>query len=126
MAEDYKEWLKRAKSNLEIAKHSKLENVCYEDLCFEVQQCAEKALKAIFVFHNTEIPKVHSFHVILGEIERYYQIPSDIKEVEELNNYAVITRYPGDYDEITETEYKRALEIAERVYNWVCELIASN
>ena len=30
MADDYKEWLKRAKSNLEIAKHSKTENVCYK------------------------------------------------------------------------------------------------
>lgn len=45
MADDYKNWLKRAKSNYEIAKTAKGEDICYEDLCYEAQQCSEKALK---------------------------------------------------------------------------------
>ena len=44
-----KEWLKRAKSNLARAKAGKVsEDILYEDLCFDAQQAAEKALKALY------------------------------------------------------------------------------
>ena len=39
------EWLKRAKSNLTLASQPKLEQICWEDLCFEAQQAAEKAIR---------------------------------------------------------------------------------
>ena len=39
------EWLKRAKSNLALAKQPKSEEIFFEDLCFETQQASEKALK---------------------------------------------------------------------------------
>ena len=42
MGKEYKEWLKRAKSNLKMSKIKKDEDIYYEDLCFEAQQCAEK------------------------------------------------------------------------------------
>ena len=38
-----------------------------------------------------------------------------------INSYAVVTRYPSDYTEIDEEEYKRTLEIAQRVYDWAVE-----
>jgi len=41
---DYLVWLQRAESNLNLAKKGKLEGVMLEDLCFEAQQAAEKAL----------------------------------------------------------------------------------
>lgn len=43
-------WLNRAKSNLARAKVGQLfPEILYEDLCFDAQQAAEKALKALFV-----------------------------------------------------------------------------
>ena len=51
MAEEiYEEWLKRASSNLYIAKAGRINNVYLEDLCFEAEQSAEKALKALLIF----------------------------------------------------------------------------
>ena len=32
------------------------------------------------------------------------------------------SRYPGDYVEISEREYTKAVKLAERVYDWVKEL----
>ena len=37
--------------------------------------------------------------------------------------YAAQTRYPGDYEPLTDEDYKEALMIAEYVYNWVVEKI---
>jgi HEPN domain-containing protein len=119
MAEDYQNWLRRAKSNFMIAKITKEDGICYEDLCYEAQQCSEKALKALLIYLKQEIPKVHSFHVLLEKLEQHIEIPEEIKDVIELNNYAVQTRYPGDYLSLEKEEYERALEITKRVLNWV-------
>ncbi len=45
-------------------------------------------------------------------------MPEEIKETAELSVYAVDTRYPGDYDPVTEPEYKLALAMAEKVIKW--------
>ena len=43
-----RDWLRRAKSNLERARVGKIKDeILYEDLCFDCQQSAEKALKAL-------------------------------------------------------------------------------
>ncbi len=43
--DDPREWLNRAKSNLALAKN-RVPGAYLEDLCFEAQQAAEKAIKA--------------------------------------------------------------------------------
>ncbi len=46
-------------------------------------------------------------------------VPDGIKRSVILTDYAVTTRYPGDYEPITEEEYLEALEMADEVYRWV-------
>jgi HEPN domain-containing protein len=46
---EFEDWLQRAESNLEIARRARGEKVFLEDLCFEAQQAAEKALKALLI-----------------------------------------------------------------------------
>ncbi len=41
------EWLRRAKSNLARAKQPKPDEAIWEDLCFDAQQAAERAVKAV-------------------------------------------------------------------------------
>ena len=44
--DDAREWLRRARSNLSQAEGGvRLPGVCLEDLCFQAQQAAEKAMK---------------------------------------------------------------------------------
>jgi len=122
MGEDYQKWLKRAKSNLKIAKVPKDDDIVYEDLCFEAQQCAEKSLKALLIVHNEEITKTHSFGELIAKLEKYMEVPKEIRQVGELSDYAVQTRYPGDYTEIREEEYTKAIELAERIYLWAVKV----
>lgn len=115
------EWLRRANSNLERARVGKVTGeILFEDLCFDCQQAAEKALKALLVALDIEFEKIHSIAKLLKQIETTGMIiPDEIKETSELTVYAVDTRYPGDYEPVTFSEYKQALVMAERIFNWV-------
>ena len=50
-------WLVRAESNLRLAKGGNVKGVVYEDLCFEAQQAAEKAIKALLIHYGDEFPQ---------------------------------------------------------------------
>ncbi len=116
---EFEDWLQRAESNLEIARRARGEKVLLEDLCFEAQQAAEKALKALLIYLSGDYPMVHAFTLILERLEQHVTVPEPIREVVELSDYAVQMRYPGDYYPVSEDEYERALELAARVLQWV-------
>jgi len=65
------------------------------------------------IAYNSELPKTHSFSVLIAKLENYIEIPKEIREVGELSDYAVQSRYPGDYVEISEREYIKAVKLAE-------------
>ena len=56
--DDPREWLNRARSNLVRARRGEA-GVYLEDLCFDAQQAAEKAVKAVLVAHKVDFPYVH-------------------------------------------------------------------
>ncbi len=93
--DDPREWLNRAKSNLALAG-SILPGVDFEDLCFDAQQCAEKAIRAIFIGRGETFPFIHDLEKLLGILqENGLTIPKYIWEAEELSQYAAKTRYPA-------------------------------
>ena len=118
----YEEWLKRARSSLELAKASGNELVYYEDLCFQAQQSAEKGLKGLLIYYGIEPEKTHSLYALLRELEKHTEV-NELKEVIKLNNFAVQTRYPGDYVEIEKEEYEQSIIIAEKCLKWIEEKI---
>ncbi|HPO50987.1 MAG TPA: HEPN domain-containing protein [Spirochaetota bacterium] len=119
------EWIKFAKSNLSQAdRKRKPKDVLYEDLCFNCQQCVEKSLKALLIYNNIEFPKTHSINLLLDLlISNSIYIPDFVKNSVILNVYAVITRYPNDYNKITRNDYLEALKITKDVFEWVIEII---
>ena len=121
-----KAWLKRAKSNLARAKTGKLtEDILYEDLCFDLQQAAEKSLKALLIHYDIDFPKTHSISNLMTLLENNgVDIPDEIKMAESLTDYAVTTRYPGDWEPVNENEYTIAFSLSEKVFNWVMEKTA--
>lgn len=52
--------IQRARSNLILAKKGKRKGVILDNLCYNAQQAAEKALTAICIFHASDFPKTHS------------------------------------------------------------------
>jgi len=118
-------WLKRAKSNLQIAKAGKVfEDILYEDLCFDCEQTVEKALKTLLVSIDVSFPRTHSISHLIELIEtQNIKVPDEIKDSISLTAYAVNTRYPGDFEPVDEQEYKVALEAATNVFDWVRKII---
>jgi len=113
------DWLRRAKSNLIRAKQPKPEEVLWEDLCFDTQQAAEKALKAVLVARRIPFRFVHDIAELLTLIENQsVTLPEEIKASAELTDYSVESRYPGPFEPVTEEELNRALKIAEIVVAW--------
>lgn len=66
--DDPREWLNRARSNLALAKN-RIPDAYLEDLCFEAQQAAEKAIKAVLIASGIEFPYVHDLARLLSLLE---------------------------------------------------------
>jgi HEPN domain-containing protein len=114
--------LKRAKSNLSRGKESDnldLREIVIEDLCFDLQQSAEKSIKSVLKLHNIEYPYTHSIAKLITLLEKNkIEVPNNVKKAVRLTPFAVEARYTDDLIEITDDIYKESVEIAGTVYNW--------
>jgi HEPN domain-containing protein len=116
--ERYESWIDRAKSNYELSKNT-IYGVFYEDLCFQLQQAVEKAFKGLLIYYGVEPEFTHNIGILLNKLEEHIEIPENIKVSTDLTKYAVQTRYPGEYDDITKGEYEKNLKTARDCLNWV-------
>ena len=121
------EWVRRAKSNLAIARQVKTDEIYWEDLCFEIQQAAEKALKAVMLARGLKFRFVHDLAEHLTVLEQGgIELPEGVKAAAILTDYSVEARYPGPYEPITEEEFYSSLAIADAVVAWAEGLILGN
>jgi HEPN domain-containing protein len=121
---DPHEWLNRARSNL-VRARIEVAGAYLEDLCFDAQQAAEKALKALLIHFGVPVPYVHDLQVLLTRLRRSgHHVPKYIREAAKLTRFAVETRYPGTGAPVTKREYRKALRVAEMVERWVTRQIA--
>ena len=112
-------WLARAHSNLKLAEIGNQQDVFLEDLCFEAQQAAEKAFKAVCVYFKVEFPKTHSLGALTGLLEQAgVKVPPELIDADLLTYFAVQTRYPGWDEAVSEAEYLHALSTARQVLSW--------
>ena len=117
------EWLNRANSNLVRARQDHPE-IYLEDLCFDAQQAAEKAIKAVLIDLNVDYPYTHDLMTLLTLVsEAGKPIPDDVKEAALLTGYAVESRYPSPAETVTDEEYEEAVAIAKRVVNWASNIL---
>jgi HEPN domain-containing protein len=125
--DDPREWLNRARSNLKKAQiASGADGIYYEDLCFDAQQAAEKAIKAVLISRQIEFPYVHDLAELLDLVERSgLSVPSSVREAARLTRYAVMTRYPGALDPVTRQDYEAAVTTATAVLGWAADLVAT-
>jgi HEPN domain-containing protein len=125
--DDPHEWLDRARSNLLQARLGRREAGIYlEDLCFQAQQAAEKALKAVLLHHRGTFPYVHDLGVLLGLLEEDgYDLPAGVRKVVRLNQYAVAARYPGVAEPVEPDEYEEALDLADVTVTWASEVLSN-
>lgn len=124
-ASDPREWLRRARSSLARCRGDRrLSEVLFEDLCFDAQRAAEKAIKAVLVQRGRRFPKSHDLTGLLDLVAATgLEVPSEVLQARRLTPYAVAGRYPGVSEDASEDDYNEALATAERVFAWAETLV---
>ncbi len=126
--DEVNDWLEIAYSNLKRGKsYYKLieDEIRLEEFCYDLQQCTEKSLKALLIKYHINFPKTHSIEKLLTLlVENSIDVPKEIvNSAPLLTQFAIDTRYPGDWEPITEDDYKEMVTITEKVYDWVKDTI---
>jgi HEPN domain-containing protein len=109
-------WIIKADNDLKTGKDELATvNPATDTVCFHMQQCVEKYLKAFLVYNNHEISKTHNLTFLLQEcidLDKEFEKLQKL-EADELSVYAVDSRYPDDFYMPTHPESQKALAIAE-------------
>jgi HEPN domain-containing protein len=99
--------------------------VLFEDLCFDAQQAAEKALKAVLVSGGRRFPKTHDLAELLHLVAAMgLDLPPEVLEAKRLTPYAVAGRNPGVSEDASAQDYEEALKTPEAVFAWAESLVA--
>jgi HEPN domain-containing protein len=119
------EWLIHAQSDLRLARLGQENNdVLPSQICFHAQQAVEKAFKAVLLFCKIDFPLTHDIQELLDIFDRAsILLPYEFLDTGILTPYAVETRYPGYWGEISENDVIEAIELTEKVVKWAEEYI---
>ena len=117
------DWLRYAISDLKLACVARPTEVLLEALCFHAQQAAEKALKSVLVANDIPFPKTHNLRTLLDLLPEDITPPPEVQDAASLTDYAVLSRYPGNLESVTQKEYQEAVSQAEAVVRWAERLI---
>ncbi|MEW5921897.1 MAG: HEPN domain-containing protein [Bacillota bacterium] len=117
-----RKWLDKARSDLRVAGMA-FENAEpeYDLACYLSQQCAEKSLKALLIRLGIRFAYKHDLDYLIRLLPLDDQTLFADIESEWLTDWATTGRYPGDIVAATADDARRALEMAQNVYDRVAE-----
>ncbi len=72
--------------------------------CWLSQQAAEKALKAALVLDGVDFPFTHDLDALRNLLPDIWPVRTEHDDLAELTEWAVETRYPGDWPEPTDAD----------------------
>ncbi len=115
-------WCLKADNDLKTGKDElSTENPATDTVCFHMQQCVEKYLKAFLVYNGKEISKTHNIAFVLRqciELDSSFEKLASV-DAALLTVYAVDLRYPDDFYMPSQTESNKAVSIAEEVRQFI-------
>ncbi|OGP69034.1 MAG: hypothetical protein A2170_06225 [Deltaproteobacteria bacterium RBG_13_53_10] len=122
------EWLSHARSDLKLAKLGKATpDILSQQTCFHAQQAVEKALKAVLFSHRIDFPLTHDIDELIDILDNAgISLPSEFSNAGILTPYAVETRYPGYWGEITDHDVDEAIQLSEKVVTWAKEKVSKH
>ena len=88
--------------------------------CGLAQQAAEKALKAVLVFQQIDFPRSHDLDALRNLIPEGWAVKTRAPDLAELTEWAVESRYPGDWPDATTAEAAAAVTQARGVVDCIC------
>jgi HEPN domain-containing protein len=112
------EWLKFAKRDYDIAVHLKehFHPLPVENICYNCQQAAEKAIKAILILHTGDYQRTHdieSLHEQCKAAGTDFGLTTSITRT--LTRFAKKSRYPDDVYDFIESDTDIGLKHAQRI-----------
>lgn len=114
---DAKRWLRYAEEDLALAEEVlKEKRFAARFACLHSQQAAEKAIKAALFLINVEPPKTHDIERLIGLLPAGWQLKRNPADYAGLSEWAVESRYPGEWQEATEDDAKEAVRLAREVW----------
>lgn len=123
------DWLYFAGQDLQAA-HILLKEGIFAQTCFHAHQCVEKSLKAVLVFHQAPVPKIHDLKKLFLLCLRYEELLKvHQRSIADLNPFYIPTRYPDALpgalpDRIPgKGDAKQAVKIAEEVHQTILDLL---
>lgn len=126
MSNHIDEWIAKAEGDFRVACREAAVSIdpFYDSVCFHVQQCLEKYLKALLIKHQLAPPRTHD---LLALIRLLLPILPEIKiwlneDLAEINMGSVEIRYPGamaSYEEMVDH-----LETCKEFRLWLREQLA--
>jgi len=122
------EWLARADDDFQFALiNFKEGRTFFSQICFHLQQSAEKYLKSYIVAYELEFRKIHDLPLLLKIcMSREPSLEQLRGDCEYLNTYYVETRYPVHWPtRLSGEDTERALQAASRVRDIVKEKVGS-
>lgn len=124
----HEDWLKQSHSDLDAAEDS-AGSSHFEWACFQAQQAAEKALKALIISKGGE-SRVHSINFLLSNLPENIKVSEQIyNTAKELDKHYIPTRYPDSFstgipkDFFTSDDARRAIANAKKIIGFVEENI---
>ncbi len=123
--EEVGRWVIKAEHDLRTARSVLKDTDPITDTgSFHCQQCIEKCFKAVLVSRLKHIHKSHYLPFLLEEcLEVESGLSIFMETAERLYRYAITSRYPDDWREISLEEAQEALRRAEEVYAFVTDLL---
>ena len=111
------QWVTKAEHDLQNAAHTLRlgDSGPLDTVCFHAQQCVEKYLKALLSLHEIDFYRTHDISALLALLPIHLRPELTPEEQARLGDYAVVMRYPGDYEPVSLAEAEQAVKIARRV-----------
>jgi len=114
-----REWLERARLDLEDAKRLHATRPSgYDNVGFLCQQATEKVIKAFLVAHETDFPKTHDIRALLvGQVATIdAELAREARFTDELTPYAVAGRYPAGFEMVDRECAETLIAIMDRAW----------
>ena len=125
MADELRRWALSADEDLLNASHAlKLGRRCpLKTVCYHAQQCVEMYLKSVLMLQRIRFPYTHDIELLAGLLPGNKRPPLHRALQRQITRYAVVTRYPGEYEPLTLAEAREAVKVARRVRSWCRKLL---